>query len=425
VARVIFHLDMDAYFASIEQQADPKLRGKPIGVTGRPTEQSIVVAFSREAKKFDVWTGMPAWEARKVCRSLIFVPGHPERYVETTKRFLGILKRYTPRIEVFSTDEVFMDMTAEVERYGDPFTLARQIKARFREELGPCITSTIGIASSKTFAKLIAKRHKPDGIGILRDEDMLALLKNAPVSEVCGIGPRIEKRLHRMGVRSLADLGEMPVDLLKREFGVYGLFLKGVGLGIDSAPVVPYSEVPAPKPVGHSRSLPPHLRTYALALNVLRDLCDKVGRRMRKLGYVGRTVHCGFRLGSTGPHFGKQTTLDTPTDDDERIYCACLDILAEIPYRPKVVNKVAVSVTQLIPYRESPISLFHHDQRKEKLNRAVDHIRDQYGDKSIRIGTSLLYQAIPRHVSGFVLDQMTGEDVRGGNSGETDDRDAG
>jgi len=413
MGRTIFHLDMDAYFASIEQQVNPKLRGRPIAVTGRPTERSIVVAFSREAKRFDVWTGMPVWEARRVCRSLLFIPGHPERYVETTKRFLSILKGYTPRIEVFSTDEVFMDLTQELGRTGDAVALAKRIKTRFREELGPCITSTIGIAPNKTFAKLIAKRHKPDGIGHLTADEIPALLRRAPVAEVCGIGPRIEKRLSRMGVRTLADLGMLPIALLKREFGVYGIFLKGVGLGADPSPVVAYSEVPPPKSVGHSRSLPPRLRDFSLALHVLRDLCDRVARRMRKLGYVGRTVHFGFRLGPTGPYHGKQATLATPTDDDERIYRACLDILREIPLHPETVNHVSVSVTNLVPYREAPISLFEVDHRREALNRTIDHIRDQFGERAIRVGTSLLYHAIPRHVSGFVLDQMGHRDVYG------------
>ena len=418
MGRVIFHLDMDAYFASIEQQVDPKLRGRPIGVTGRPTERSIVVAFSREAKRFDVWTGMPVWEARRACRSLLFVPGRPERYVETTKKFLAILKRYTPKIEVFSTDEVFMDMTQEVERHGDAVALAKRIKARFHEELGPCITSTIGIAGNKTFAKLIAKRHKPDGIGHLTADDLPELLRTTPVAEICGIGPRIERRLARMGVRTIADLGELPIALLKSEFGVYGIFLKGVGIGVDPSPVVPYSEVPPPKSVGHSRSLPPRLREFSLALLVLRDLCDKVGRRMRKLGYVGRTVHCGFRLGTTGPYHGKQSTLATPTDDDERIYIACLDILRQISVHPETVSHVSVSVENLTPFREAPISLFEVDHRREALNRAVDHIRDQFGERSIHVGTSLLYQAIPRHVSGFVLDQMGHRDVYGNQYAE-------
>jgi len=413
MGRVIFHLDMDAYFASIEQQVNPKLRGRPIGVTGRPTERSIVVAFSREAKRFDVWTGMPTWEAQRACRSLLLVPGRPERYVETTKRFLAILKRYTPMIEVFSTDEVFMDMTQEVARYGGAAALAERIKARFREELGACITSTIGIAPNKTFAKLIAKRHKPDGLGILTEDEIPALLRTTPVSEVCGIGPRIEKRLSRMGVRTLAELGEIPIVLLKREFGVYGFFLKGVGTGVDPSPVIPYSDVPPPKSVGHSRSLPPRLRTFPLALLVLRDLCDKVGRRMRKLGYVGRTVHCGFRLGTTGPYHGKQTTLATPTDDDERIYRACRDILRQIPVRPETVSYVGVSVEELTPSREAPISLLESDHRRDALNRAVDRIRDRYGECAIRVGTSFLYQEIPRHVSGFVLDQMGHRDVYG------------
>ena len=216
-----------------------------------------------------------------------------------------------------------------------------------------------------------------------------------------------------MGVRTLAELGELPTALLRREFGVYGIFLKGVGLGVDSSPVIAYSEVPPPKSVGHSRSLPPQLRKFSLALHVLRDLCDKVGRRLRKLGYLGRTVHCGFRLGPTGPHHGKQTTLSTPTDDDERIYRACLDILQQIPAQPEIVNQISVSVANLTPFRDAPISLFETDHRREVLNRTLDHIRDQFGERAIRGGTSLLYRPIPRHVSGFVLDQMGHRDVYG------------
>jgi DNA polymerase-4 len=393
--RVIMHLDMDSYFASVEQQACPSLRGRPIGVTGRPTERSIVVAASREAKRYKVWTGMPVWEALKACPHLVLVAGHPDRYLSVTKRFIEILKEYTALLEIYSVDEAFMDVTQEAPKRGGPVPMAEEIRRRFREELGDCLTATIGIASGKTFAKLIGARHKPDGVGLLDEEEMPELLESTPVGDVWGIGRRIETRLDRVGIRT--------EHFLKREFGVYGLHLHEIGRGCDSTPLVPYTAVPPPKSVGHSKSLPPELRDFSLALIVLRDLCDKVARRMRRLGYMGRTVHCGFRVGSIGPHYGKQTTLALPSDDGEAIYEACLVVLERIPMKPEQVSNVGVSVGNLVETDRTPHALLETDQRRERLNRAVDRIRDRFGDRSVRLGTSLLVRPIPQHVGGFFM----------------------
>ncbi len=401
--RVILHVDMDSYFASVEQQARPSLRGRPIGVTGRPTERSIVVAASREAKRYKVWTGMPVWEALKACPNLILVSGNPDRYLSVTKQFIEILKGYTALLEIYSVDEAFMDVTQEAPKHGGPIRMAEEIRRRFREELGDCITATIGIASGKTFAKLIGARYKPDGVGRLDDEEIPELLESTPVGSVWGIGPRIEARLKRVGIRTLKELGDASEAFLKREFGAYGLHLHEIGRGCDSTPLVPYTDVPPPKSVGHSKSLSPELRDFPLALIVLRDLCDQVARRMRRLGYMGRTVHCGFRVGSIGPHYGKQTTLALPSDDGETIYEACLVVLGKIRVKPERVSNVGVSVGNLVGADRTPRSLWEADRRREQLNRAVDRIRDRFGDRSIRLGTSLLVRPIPQHVGGFFM----------------------
>lgn len=401
--RCIIHLDMDSYFASVEQQAQPSLRNKPIGVTGKPTERSIVTAFSREAKRYPVKTAMPVWEAQRHCPELILVSGHPERYVETSKRFLEILKEYTAMIEVYSIDEVFMDVSQEAPRRGGAEAMARDIQRRFRETLGPCITATLGIASAgRSFAKLVAKRNKPNGIGLLRDDEMPQLLKTTPVGEVCGIGPRIERRLQQIGLYTLADLGATSESLLRKEFGVYGVFLHQLGLGRDSTPVTPYTEIPPPKSVGHSKTLPPEMRDASLARLVLRELADKVAGRLRRLGYVCRTVHCGFRTGVVGPGYAKQTTLALPSDDGETIYRACLSILDAIPARPAEMALVAVTATQLLERDSLPDLLFEEDRRRARLNGAVDTIRHRYGERSIRLGTSLLLKPLPPHVGGFI-----------------------
>ena len=403
MSRVIMHLDMDSYFASVEQQARPSLRGRPIGVTGRPTERSIVVAASREAKRYKVSTGMPVWEALKACPDLVLVSGNPDRYLSVTKRFIEILKEYTALLEIYSVDEAFMDVTQEVPKRGGPIRMAEEIRRRFHEELGDCITATIGIASGKTFAKLIGTRHKPDGIGLLDEEEVPELLESTAVGSVWGIGRRIEARLKRVGIRTLKELGDASEQFLKREFGVYGLHLHEIGRGRDATPLVPYTDVPPPKSVGHSKSLSPELRDFSVALIVLRDLCDKVARRMRRLGYMGRTVHCGFRVGSIGPHYGKQTTLALPSDDGETIYKSCLVVLEKIPVKPEQVSNVGVSVGNLVETDRTSHALLETDRRRERLNRAVDRIRDRFGDRSVRLGTSLLVRPIPQHVGGFFM----------------------
>ncbi len=403
MTRCIIHLDMDSYFASVEQQAQPSLRGKPIGVTGKPTERSIVTAFSREAKRYPVNTAMPVWEAKRHCPELVLVSGHPERYVETSKRFLEILKEYTAMIEVYSIDEVFMDVSQEAARHGGAAAMARDIQRRFREALGPCITATLGIASTgKTFAKLVGKRHKPNGIGLLREEDMPRLLQTTPAGEVCGIGPRIERHLQQLGLYTLADVGAAPEPLLRREFGVYGAFLHHLGCGADPTPVLPYTEIPPPKSVGHSKTLPPEMRDITLALLVLRELAEKVATRLRRLGYACRTIHCGFRTGVLGPGYAKQATLAVPSDDGEAIYRACRSILAALPVQPAEVALVSVSATQLVERSALPNLLFEEDRRRDRLNGTVDSIRKRYGDGSIRLGTSLLLKPLPQHVGGFI-----------------------
>lgn len=292
--------------------------------------------------------------------------------------------------------------------------MARSMKDVFREHLGECVTATIGIASNKTFAKLIAKSHKPDGIGMLNDADLPALLRSTPIGAICGIGRHIEARLNRVGVRTLGELGAISEGYLRREFGVYGLFLKAVGEGRDLNPVFPYTEVVPVKSVGHSRTLPPHLRSWEMALLVLHSLCDRVGRRMRKLGYAGRTVHAEYRLTQQLGSRGKQVTLSAPADDGDAIYAACLSAFRKIGENPEAVAHIGLSARNLVEKRTLPESLLPEERRRDRLNGAVDRIRDRFGESAIRTGDSLLYEPIPEHVSGFTLSNDEWEFAKGG-----------
>ncbi len=375
----ILHLDMDSYFASVEQQANPHLRGKPIVVSGRPDIHSVVAAASREAKRYGIRSGMTTWEAQRLCPSVVFVPGDPDKYETVTRRFVEILIRYTPDVEVFSIDEVFLDVTQEAPRHGGPLALARRIQEDFRAELGRWITCSAGIAPNKMLAKLAAEGAKPGGIAWILPEEVPAVLAETPVEAVAGIGPRITKRLERMGIRTLADLGRYPPARLRHALGVYGTVLSLWGQGLDPTPLLPYWQEEEVKSVGHSHAIPRALRHPDGARSVLLYLCDRTATRLRAKGLVGRVVHYGLRDGAMRCR-GAQRALGVPTDDEDVIFQTALDLIEDQGGFPEETTLVGVRVSGLQPKAETPRPLFAGDARRERLAQAVDQIRHRYGE---------------------------------------------
>ncbi len=383
---LILHLDMDSYFASVEQQANPHLRGKPIVVSGRPDIHSVVAAASREAKRHGIRSGMTTWEAAKLCPSVVFVPGDPDKYETVTRRFVEILVRYTPMVEVYSIDEVFLDVTQEAPRYGGPLALARRIQEDFRRELGAWITCSVGIAPNKMLAKLAVEKAKPGGIAWIVPEEVPAVLRETPVGAVSGIGPRIAGRLELMGIRTLADLGRYPPARLKHAFGAYGTVLSLWGRGLDPTPLLPYWQEEEVKSVGHSHALPRALRHPDGARSVLLYLCDRTARRLRGKGLVGRVVHFALRDAQMR-HRGAQRALGVPTDDEDRIFRAALELIEAHGGFPEETTLVGVRVDDLQPKVETPWPLFPRDRRRERLAAACDRIRDRYGEGVLSWGS--------------------------------------
>ncbi len=383
---LILHLDMDSYFASVEQQANPRLRGKPIVVSGRPDIHSVVAAASKEAKRYGVRSGMTTWEAAKLCPHVVFVPGDPDKYETVTRRFVEILIRYTPMVEVYSIDEVFLDVTQEAPRRGGPIAMAQAIQRDFRRELGAWITCSVGIAPNKMLAKLAVEKAKPGGVAWIVAEEVPAVLAETPVGAVCGIGPRIAKRLDLMGIQTLADLGRYPPARLKHAFGVQGTVLFLWGRGLDPNPLLPYWQEEEVKSVGHSHALPRVLRHPEGARSVLLYLCDRTARRLRAKGLVGRVVHYGLR--DAGMRYaGAQRALDVATDDEDQIFQTALDLIDDHGGFSGETTLVGVRVTDLQPKAETPRPLFAADDRRERLAFACDRIRDRYGDGAVGRGT--------------------------------------
>lgn len=381
MSRTILHVDMDSYFASVEQQANPQLRDRPIVVTGKPTIKSVVAAASKEAKECGVESAMATWKARNICPGLTLVPGNPDRYEWVTNNFFDILRSYSPRLEPFGVDEAFLDVTAKMEEFQSPRELVEEIKKGVGEEFGDWITCSVGIARNKLLAKLASDMEKPDGITRIRDEEISEVLEEISLTELCGIGSRTERRLNRMGINSVPELGNFPEKELRKEFGVNGARLKLMGQGKDPSPVLPASYEEEVKSVGNSLTLPDYKRTPRKALPVLFKLSQKVGYRLRKKGLIAGTVKLVVRDKEFNIK-GKQLTPGRFVDDGNLIYSIALKIKEKLGF-PPTPTMVGVRASKLRAKDSLSQPLLPDRRKRKKLLRVMDEVNEEYGDGSL------------------------------------------
>ena len=419
--RKILHLDMDSYFASVEQQKRPELRGRPIGVSGKPGTRTVVAAASREAKPFGVKSGMPTWEAKKLCPEIQFVPGNMRDYQKCTRTWLQSMREFSPTLEIFSIDEAFLDITNTAKRFGGPLELARKMKKKVRQKLGAYITPSIGIAHGKTFSKLIAGKVKPDGICILEKDDLPALLKNTPPKEICGIGSKTAKKLESLGIRSLSELGKYPLENLKAAFGARARELKLISQGIDTAPVIPYWKKEREKSIGHSFTLPKEVATFEEAKPVLFRLAERVARKMRARKLLANTISLNLR----NLDFKTQTrqkSISYYTQDAREIFDICMELYKQFPKSKQKsrscaacgaatkenpgfdkVRLVGVRVSNLASEAEIPQNMFKN--RWQDLTETVDKLNQRYGEKIVH-AASLPAEGILRPPIGYAQSKI-------------------
>jgi DNA polymerase-4 len=383
MARVIFHIDINAFFASVEQVVSPSLQGRPVAVVGSEV-RTVLLSPSYEARAFGVKTGMRVPEARLLCPDLVFVPARNDRYTDACERLLALYREATPLVEVFSIDEAFLDVTASLPLFGGALTLARRIKQRMRERLG--LRCSIGIAPNKLLAKLGSDLKKPDGLVVLDRETADEVLDRLPVEEICGIGPRFKIALEALGIRTCGELGRAPVRLLKARFGVAGERLKLMGQGVDESPVVPQEEEPEAKSVGHSMTLPRDLARKEEVEEVLLHLSEMVGRRLRRAPAWGLTTVLTLRY-SDFETFSRQHRARSLTHDSLEIYARAREILQGIALR-KPVRLVGVSVTDL-ERGVGQIPLYEMERRRRRAVEAADTVNDRYGEFTVTWATLL------------------------------------
>ena len=374
---------MNAFFASVEQQANPELRGKPIAVIGA-AKRTIVTTCSYEARAFGVRTGMNSWEAKKVCPGLIFVIGNNRKYTYTSTRIFEIMREFTPLVEVFSIDEAFLDVTGSLSLFGSPERIAGLIKGRIREQFG--LTCSVGIAPNKLLAKLASDMQKPDGLTVIARGEIARVLERLPIKDLCGIGAKTQAKLAKFGIGSCGELGRFPVDILRRTFGVIGDRLHDMALGCDDSPVVPDLEAEQVKTVGHSTTLERDISEREEILRFLLQLSEMVGRRARRYQVAGRTVTLTVRY-QDFTTFSRQQSRGSYTNDSEEIYRASVNILDGIDIL-QPIRLLGVRISNLKSHTEQ-LPLFPEERKRAQLASAMDELNNRFGDCAVTFGTLL------------------------------------
>jgi len=376
---------MNAYFASVEQAANPFLRGKPIAVGGGTGgKRTIVAAASYEAKARGIKNAMTAWDARKICPDLIVVSGNMDKYIYTSSEIIKIFREYTDRVEVFSIDECFLDVTDTEERFGGAIAIAKVIKRRIREKFH--LTCSIGISFNKLLAKLAGELKKPDGLMMIQPEDVPEKLKDIEVSKLCGVGRKLEKYLGELGIKTFGDLNRYPREKLIKRFGmVCGESLYQTGQGKDNSQVSSNYDEEA-KSMGHSYTLPKATNDIDEVKGYLLRLSEQVGRRLRRDHYQGNVVH--LTLGFEDFRFwGKQKKIEDHLDDGYEIYKVAERLTPDTirfarRNRQTRFRFVGVSLSGLI-HNLDQVCLFEENERKKRILKAVDEINDRYGEFKI------------------------------------------
>ncbi len=376
--RTILHVDLDAFFAAVEQRDRPELMGRPVIVGGDPGGRGVVSAASYEARAFGVHSAMSLREAVRRCPDGVFLPVDGRRYQQASRDVMSILRRYTPVVEPISIDEAFMDVTGSRALFGDGPTIAVAIKAAVRAEVG--LTASVGVASTKLVAKVASDLRKPDGLVVVRRGDEAAFLAPLAIGRLWGVGEKTAAALAEYGVRTIGDLASLSPDLVTRRFGRHGASLVDRAHGIDSAPV--HDGDPA-KSVGHEHTFDTDTVDPEVIERTLLGMAEGVAGRLRSAGVRAGTIAVKIR-DSSFRTITRQRTLPEPTDMTEPIYRAALD-LARPEVRGIRVRLLGVSASNL--GEREQLGLFPSDDPKRRAAvEAADALRRRYGDDAVTRG---------------------------------------
>lgn len=414
---IIAHIDMNSYFATVEQQDNVEWRGKPVGVCEHLG--GIIIAASVEAKKWGIKTGTPVWEARKLYPKIILTKTHPERYRFYTARFLKVFEDYTNRIEKYSIDEAFLDLTkscnirifkdgawVQADPWEEAARVIKEIKVRMKTEVGDWIRCSAGVSYSKLVAKIASDLQKPDGLTIVRPQDRETLYERLELTDIPGIGNRMARNLRKLGIRTLKNLRDFPESKLVAHFGIQGKHLHSMGQ-LQGTWKESFDEAlddsdGTMKSIGHMYTVPIEYRSQKVLKPVLYKLSEMVGARLRVNGVMGNGLHV-HAYDPEGIRVGKGAQLDYYLQDGRDIYLEAMNLLKQSGYLTELENRsylIGVTVFGLAP-EENQMSLFENARGGHRITTALDKINNKYDDFTVARVPAFLARDIIRDSVGF------------------------
>lgn len=376
---MILCMDMDAFFASVEQASNPQLRGKPIGIIG-DKERTVVVTCSYEARRMGVKTGMSKYEAMRACPQLILVSGSARKYTHISSEITKFLRTITPNVEVYSIDEAFIDVT---DCEADPLSIAFMIKSHVKRNFN--ITCSVGAGPNKLVAKMASGVNKPDGFKMVEPDEVTEFVDGFRLGDIWGIGRKLSAKFRNMGIFNTADMRMLGEERLCEMFGINGtrLWLMAHGRYPDG---VDNTESPV-KSIGHSMTIPHDIRSREEAAGYLLQLSEMVSARARKNGYSGKTVHVVIR--DTEMHnVGKRHTFGFFTAATHHIYEVALNIFDEI-WRGEAIRLLGISLGSLVPGCVMLSNIMDDFNNWPDIYNTIDKINTKYGKHAVTFGTVL------------------------------------
>ena len=377
---MIIHVDMDAFFASVEELDRPELAGRPVIVAGSPKSRGVVSAANYAARKFGVHSAMPAAKAHRLCPHGAFLPVRMDRYVDVSHQIHQIFFRYTPLVEPLSLDEAFLDVSGSLGLFGPAVEIGRRIKREIRDELG--LVASVGVAPNKFLAKIASDLDKPDGFVVVDENNVQDFLDPLPVARIWGVGQASNRVLDRLGVRTIAQLRTVSPEVLRDKFGAMGQRLWQLARGIDSRPVVPGHEA---KSISHETTFAVDIDDMEILQACLLQLTEQVARRLRRHELLARTVHIKVRFADFQT-ITRNQTLAEPTDLTDALWRTASEMLsARLPRNHPPVRLLGMGVSGFNESGQSQGLLFDRDEntRQEKLDTLTDRILDRFGNGAI------------------------------------------
>jgi len=394
--RAILHSDANCFYASCEMVLQPELRGKAVAVCGKVEDRhGIVLAKSEKAKQAGVTTGMPNWEALKKCPDLIIVPPRFEYYSQFSKLLHGIYERYTDYVEPFGLDECWLDVTDNIK---SPMEIAEEIRQAVKDELG--LTVSIGVSFNKVFAKLGSDLKKPDAITEINEQNFKSLVWRLPCSELLYCGRQTTIQLERLAVHTIGDLAALPLDYIVKKFGKNGHSLWLFANGLDDSEVAHKDFYEPPKSIGHGVTCVENLESYEEANKVIVSLCQDIGYKLRK----SRLSATGVALTVKNVHLVCQTfqaRLQAPTQDELVISKEAYRLLREsYTFREKIraITVTAIGLTEEdAPLQAMLLYDYAADEKRNKLNSALDELKNTFGREIIKPAVILDESKMPKN----------------------------